>query len=55
MSLLNNFVVEKASFDGSQIGILQSLREISGFLAFSVVLVMILKIGASISFNSPRG
>ncbi|AXH14614.1 MFS transporter [Malaciobacter mytili LMG 24559] len=41
MSLLNNFVVEKASFDGSQIGILQSLREIPGFLAFSVILVII--------------
>lgn len=41
MSLLNNFVVEAASFDGSQIGILQSLREIPGFLAFSVVLVII--------------
>lgn len=41
MSLLNNFVVEKAAFDGSQIGILQSLREIPGFLAFTVVLVLI--------------
>lgn len=37
MSLLNNFVVEVASFNGSQIGILQSLREIPGFLAFTVV------------------
>ncbi len=41
MSLLNNFVVEVASFDGSQIGILQSLREIPGFLAFTVVLAII--------------
>lgn len=41
MSLLNNFVVEVASFDGSQIGVLQSLREIPGFLAFTVVLVII--------------
>lgn len=41
MSLLNNFVIEVASFDGSQIGILQSLREIPGFLAFTVVLVII--------------
>lgn len=40
MSLLNNFVVEVASFNGSQIGILQSLREIPGFLAFTVVLVL---------------
>lgn len=36
MSLLNNFVIEVASFDGSQIGILQSLREIPGFLAFTI-------------------
>jgi len=42
MSLLNNFVIEEALFDGSQIGILQSLREIPGFLAFTVVLVTII-------------
>lgn len=41
MSLLNNFVIEVASFDGSQIGILQSLREIPGFLAFTVVLAIL--------------
>jgi hypothetical protein len=41
LSLLNNFVVERAAFDGSQIGILQSLREIPGFLAFTVILVLI--------------
>lgn len=42
MSLLNNFTVEVASFDGSQIGILQSLREIPGLLAFTVLLVLAL-------------
>ena len=41
LSLLNNFVVEKAYFDGSQIGILQSLREVPGFLAFTVVFVLL--------------
>lgn len=41
MSLLNNFVVEVASFSGKQIGILQSLREIPGLMAFSVMLVLI--------------
>ena len=40
MSLLNNFTVEVASFDGSQIGILQSIREIPGLLAFTVLLVI---------------
>ncbi|BFU77560.1 MFS transporter [Arcobacter sp. 15-2] len=42
MSLLNNFVIEVAFFDGSQIGILQAIREIPGFLAFTVVLVTII-------------
>jgi len=41
MSLLNNFVIEVAHFNGSQIGILQSVREIPGFLAFSVIFVLI--------------
>ena len=41
MSLLNNYVIEVASFNGSQIGILQSLREIPGFLAFTVVLIIL--------------
>ena len=40
MSLLNNFAVEVASFNGSQIGILQSIREIPGFLAFGVIFVL---------------
>ncbi|WP_428025115.1 MFS transporter [Arcobacter sp.] len=40
MSLLNNYVIEVASFNGSQIGILQSLREIPGFLAFTVVIAI---------------
>ena len=42
MSLLNNFVIDIANFTGENIGILQSLREIPGFLAFSVVLVTII-------------
>ncbi len=39
--LLNNFVVERAAFTGEEIGVLQSLREIPGFLAFTAILVMI--------------
>lgn len=39
--LLNNFVVEQAAFTGEEIGILQSLREVPGFLAFTAILVMI--------------
>jgi len=41
MVLLNNFVIEKAAFTGVEIGILQSLREIPGFLAFTVIYVLI--------------
>ncbi|MCC2617624.1 MFS transporter [Aestuariibacter halophilus] len=41
MALLNNFVVEKAAFNGAQIGILQSLREVPGFLAFTAVFVLL--------------
>ena len=40
-ALLNNFVVEEASFTGVEIGILQSLREVPGFLAFTVVFVLL--------------
>ena len=41
-ALLNNFVVERANFTGVEIGILQSIREIPGFLAFSVVFVLLI-------------
>ena len=34
MALLNNFSIEMADFTGREIGILQSLREIPGFMAF---------------------
>jgi MFS family permease len=39
-ALLNNFAVERAAFTGVEIGILQSLREIPGFLAFTVILLL---------------
>ncbi|EPM8294630.1 MFS transporter [Vibrio vulnificus] len=41
MALLNSFVIEKAQFDGADIGLLQSVREIPGFLAFTVVFVLL--------------
>ena len=41
-ALLNNFTVEYAGFTGVEIGILQSLREIPGFLAFGVVFLLLL-------------
>lgn len=39
--LLNNFVIEQAAFTGREIGILQSLREVPGFLAFTTVFVLL--------------
>jgi hypothetical protein len=40
--LLNNFVIERAQFTGVEIGILQSLREVPGFLAFTAIFVLLL-------------
>ena len=40
-ALLNNFAIERAAFDGADMGILQSLREVPGFLAFAVVFVLL--------------
>ncbi|MUL00811.1 MFS transporter [Aliivibrio fischeri] len=40
-TLLNNFVIEKAAFTGADIGLLQSVREIPGFLAFTAVFVLL--------------
>ena len=41
-ALLNNFAIERAAFTGREMGILQSLREVPGFLAFGVVFVLLL-------------
>lgn len=40
MTLLNNFAVDEVGYGGVEIGILQSLREIPGFLTFTVVFVL---------------
>ncbi len=41
-ALLNNFAVERAAFSGAEMGMLQSLREVPGFLAFGVVFLLLL-------------
>ncbi|MFB3105145.1 MAG: hypothetical protein ACE1ZA_09460, partial [Pseudomonadales bacterium] len=41
-ALLNNFVIERAAFTGVEIGILQSLREVPGFMAFTTVFVLLI-------------
>ncbi len=40
-ALLNNFVIEVASFDGADIGWLHTVREIPGFFAIAVILIMV--------------
>lgn len=40
-ALLNNFVIEAANFDGADIGLLHTVREIPGFLAVGVIALII--------------
>ena len=40
-ALLNNFVIEVASFDGSDIGLLHTVREIPGFFAVGVIAIIL--------------
>jgi predicted MFS family arabinose efflux permease len=40
-ALLNNFAIEQVNFGGSEIGLLQSLREIPGFLAFTAIFLLL--------------
>ena len=43
-ALLNNFVIDVAQFDGADIGLLHSVREIPGFLAVGVIaLIMFIR------------
>ena len=39
-TLLNNFVIERAAFTGKEIGFLQSIREIPGFLSFLAIFLL---------------
>ena len=41
LNLLNNFAIDRVAFSGKEIGILQSLREIPGFLAFTIIYVLL--------------
>lgn len=41
LALLNNFVIEVASFDGADIGLLHTVREIPGFLAIGVIFLIL--------------
>lgn len=41
-TLINNFAIEQANFSGIEMGTLQSIREIPGFLAFGVIFLLII-------------
>ncbi len=49
-ALINNFAIEQAGFTGVEIGILQSLREVPGFLAFAVVFLLLILREQTIAF-----
>ncbi len=49
-ALINNFAIEQVHFTGVEIGILQSLREVPGFLAFAVVFLLLILREQTIAF-----
>ena len=49
-ALINNFAIEQVSFTGVEIGILQSLREIPGFIAFGVIFLLLLMREQTVAF-----
>lgn len=51
-TLINNFAVERAAFDGSDYGLLQSVREVPGFLAFLVVFLLLVMKEQSVAIIS---
>jgi hypothetical protein len=52
MTLLDNFAIERVNFTGREIGILQSLREIPGFMAFAVVFILLIVKEQKLAFLS---
>jgi hypothetical protein len=41
LNLLNNFAIDRVNFTGAEIGLLQSLREVPGFLAFTIIYILL--------------
>ena len=41
-ALINNFAIEQVAFSGVEIGMLQSLREVPGFIAFGVIFLLLI-------------
>ena len=51
-AMINNFSIEVAGFSGAEFGMLQSIREIPGFLAFAVIFVLLLMREQTLAFVS---
>jgi hypothetical protein len=49
-ALINNFSIEQAGFTGIEIGILQSLREVPGFIAFGVIFLLLIMREQTVAF-----
>ncbi len=49
-ALINNFAIEQVGFTGIEIGILQSLREIPGFIAFGVIFLLLIMREQTVAF-----
>ena len=49
-ALINNFSIEQVGFSGIEIGILQSLREIPGFIAFGVIFLLLIMREQTVAF-----
>jgi hypothetical protein len=49
-ALINNFSIEQAGFTGIEIGILQSLREIPGFIAFGIIFLLLIMREQTVAF-----
>jgi hypothetical protein len=49
-ALINNFAIEQVNFTGVEIGILQSLREVPGFIAFGVIFLLLIMREQTVAF-----
>ena len=49
-TLIDNFAIHRAAFTGAEIGLLQSLREVPGFLAFAVIFLLLVMREQSVAF-----
>lgn len=51
-ALINNFSIEQVGFTGIEIGMLQSLREVPGFIAFAIIFLLLIMREQTVAFLS---